>query len=210
MRSTRLTCFGPLEHFDVLDDSSCVCRVCVTWRSSREQFIQISKERPVHRQTCDCKACAPWRKVRIGFRGVNAWRDLWIESSYHAARHKYGPTFMEWIAGEMDDPKRSKGWWAIEAPRMPMGYWFDQFESAVRTGVVVVTGAVSGLFSFTCNYLDEEIVGGGLASRSSLDLFELASSEEIITSQQQRRGNSLLGTTRNGDHLKRDSDLTEY
>jgi hypothetical protein len=160
---------APLDHFDLLDDGAqCDCDVCSAWKLGRSMADSAAGTRPLHHPTCHCQACRPAHQANYVLQALNSRRDLWIEGSFHASLHRYGPTYMEWLAEEMADKDRTMGWWANEATRHPMSFWFERFEQAVRTGVVALTGVASGAFNFIANYLDIEEEGGGLASASWL------------------------------------------
>lgn len=176
---SRLTCVDatprdPLHHYDVLDTDPCGCSICRAWRSARAIAAGVARGRPDHPLTCNCPECVPTRRARYQLQALNTRRDLWIEASYHASLNRYGPHFMEWLGTDTVDVRRRYGWWANEASRFPIAWWFERFEKAVRSGVTTVTGAVSGAFDFTAHYLDEEPEGGGLASMSSLFADEIA------------------------------------
>jgi hypothetical protein len=168
----------PLNHFDVLDDGQqCGCVICLAWQVGRVHADSVAATRPPHSPTCHCTECRPAHKANYRLQALNSRRDLWIEASFHASLHRYGPTYMEWLADEMSDKQRTMGWWANEASRHPMSFWFDRFEQAVRTGVVAITGAVSGMFSFVANYIDIEEEGGGFASTSFLFVDDIVCGE---------------------------------
>jgi hypothetical protein len=173
MRRTELVCEdvtprGPLDHFDVRDDEPCACSVCTAWFAAKREADAASAARPPHPPTCNCRECVPARRARYRLQALNARRDLWIEMSYHASMHKVGEPYMAWLAAEMADDRKTLGWWANEASRFPLAYWFKRFEQAVRSGVVSLSGAVSGVFNFAACYLDVDPEGGGEASMSSL------------------------------------------
>lgn len=160
MRPTKLICAprDPLEHYAVLDDDACSCSICVAWRKARVVADAAAKKESVEAA----------RRVRYHLQALNARRDLWIESSYHASMHKFGKPYMAWLANETADVRRYYGWWANEASRLPMTFWFERFERAVMAGVTAITGAVSGAFRFTSHYIEIEEEGGGYASLSTL------------------------------------------
>lgn len=160
----------PLDHFDVLDNDPCSCSICLGWRRAKQVADKAAVKRPPHLPTCNCAACAPTRRARYHLQAMNVRRDLWIEASYHASMHRYGRSYMEWLALDVAAIRDRYAFWANEASRLPLSYWFERFEHAIKTGVVTVTGAVSGVFSFEVYYLDIEQEGGGFASMSSLDV----------------------------------------
>jgi hypothetical protein len=158
----------PLDHYDVLETDPCGCAVCSSWRRAKQDYTAAAKNRPDHLPTCGCDTCTPIRRMHFQYQAFNVRRDLWIESSYHASIHKYGPTYMSWLAVRTVDAKRRSNWWAIEASRFSVDYWFAEFDSAIRSGVVSVTGANPKTFEFMSYYLDVEPEGGGMGSLSSL------------------------------------------
>ena len=115
-----------LEHYNYTEiDADCSCALCEEWRTKREVVERIGAHFTRIGWTKE-KASA-----RLAYFAVTNRRDLYCESSFHAAKNWWGTLFMGWlkdIAIEVDYADRC--WWERDAPRLPLEWWFRQFDLA--------------------------------------------------------------------------------
>lgn len=135
---------GDLDHYWVSDGIECGCNTCVEWVNRRERVRDAESRVQEHRHNCPCDDCRAFRKAQRVFMAQTNRRELWIESSWHAAEKptEFGQPFMDFMQREIGNGQRTENWWCQEGGRYPLGYWFARFRNAVRTGTFVVTGAI--------------------------------------------------------------------
>lgn len=118
------------------DFDTCSCTLCVDWRQRRGEVETVQPLMEGHRWgNCGCPVCTVGRQLHFGFLGVTNKRDLWAEISYHAHTDKayvHSPAaVMRILCAEIEDPRRSLNWWALEGGRMPMGFWLRKIDVAL-------------------------------------------------------------------------------
>ena len=118
------------------DRETCTCTLCVDWRTRRSEVERVLPLMEGHRWgNCPCPICTVGRHLHFGFLGTTNRRDLWTEMAYHAhtdAAYRNRPEAMlRIVRAELEDPKRSLNWWALEGGRMPMAYWFRRIDKAL-------------------------------------------------------------------------------
>lgn len=131
--------FDPLNHFDyALVDTFCECRLCLEWRAKQGVFAErqtaLGRLHKVWAEADDT-----WRDAMYQYTAVTNRRDLYCEMSFHAA-HTYpmsGQAIMAWIAGVIDDPGKTDGWWIMREVNLPIHYWVLQFKRHLRNGLPI-------------------------------------------------------------------------
>jgi hypothetical protein len=131
-----------LDHYNMLDEPSCSCDICVDWHTRRDEFVQVAKLIPKgHKWTvCGCDNCRFVGRIQLNFLAASNRRDLLIEMSFHARYHSnHGQTVMGWLIDELQKPVYTVNWCAQEMSRFPMARWIQRCEHAVSG---LVSGAV--------------------------------------------------------------------
>ena len=140
--------YGPLNHFDYEKlDKECACSVCIPWRESHRSYAAVLVRTESHRRDCMCEDCRAGYRARSEYLAHLNRRDLYCESSFHAAvEPTLGPAYMEWLRQQMDDKDvRPNGWWETQAPALPMQAWFRRFHHHATTAMAAVSGIASGM-----------------------------------------------------------------
>lgn len=122
--------FSPVEHYDYsILDVACSCVICMQWR---QLYTTIQNSGVAnHHRGCACSICIPLRKTRSAFLAAVHRRDLYCESSFHAAHMEppeLGTSYMSWLKDVLLDRKtRSDSWWEFHGERYPIAYWMRLF-----------------------------------------------------------------------------------
>lgn len=143
--------FSPLAHHDYGEvDPLCLCIICVDWRNKLyfyHQTLLTTPHGPEERDDRGClcsDACKASMKARSAYLGALHRRNLYCESSWHAASmnpKELGESYMKWVQGELTDREsRSDSWWERQGSCFPMAYWLTMFRQSFNE---VVSGAVS-------------------------------------------------------------------
>jgi hypothetical protein len=117
--------YGPLEHYNYqVLDKDCSCRVCEDWRNKK---AVVEKRGDLYTRVTRTDAL----DARLSYFAAATRRDLYCESSYHATRNWWGPYFMNWLDGvTIEVDKTDRNWWNRVASRLPLLWWFRQFDLA--------------------------------------------------------------------------------
>ena len=126
--------YAPVHYSESIE--TCGCVLCRDWRVRREEAERITPFMEGHERDCACAACRVGRQVRFGFLAATNRRDLWTETTYYVAVNKefrqHGKHVLLALKSEIENPKRSLGWWANEGGRLPMGWWWRKIHPDPR------------------------------------------------------------------------------
>jgi len=141
----KIVPFGKMKEFALLDhgdysetDTQCCCVICMEWRRHLLALQRLQAATLSHERSCHCADCRSKMKTRSSYLASLNRRDLYSESSWHAAHMEdsIGEKFMGWLRGVLlDRGLRSDGWWEIRAPNLPLAQWQLMFRRAEAAGV---------------------------------------------------------------------------
>lgn len=118
--------YAPVHYSESIE--TCECVLCRDWRVRRDEANRVSPFMEGHARDCACTQCRVGRQVRFGFLAATNRRDLWTETSYYVAVNKefkkHGKQVLLALKSEIESPRRTTAWWAIEGGRYPLGFWW--------------------------------------------------------------------------------------